>query len=76
MIVVFGGEKGGTGKSTIATNMAAMLAMSGKDTLLLDTDRQGTASAWAGSASAAIPLSPRSWPGWRSGRTWASGCPR
>lgn len=47
MIVVFGGEKGGTGKSTIATNMAAMLAMSGKDTLLLDTDRQGTASAWA-----------------------------
>lgn len=47
MIVVFGGEKGGTGKSTLATNMAAMLAMSGKDTLLLDTDRQGTASGWA-----------------------------
>ncbi len=25
-IVLFGGEKGGTGKTTLATNMAAMLA--------------------------------------------------
>ncbi len=43
-IVLFGGEKGGTGKTTLATNMAAMLALQGKDVLLLDTDRQGTAS--------------------------------
>lgn len=46
-IIVFGGEKGGTGKTTLATNIAAMLAMKGKDTLLLDTDKQGTASFWA-----------------------------
>lgn len=46
-IIVFGGEKGGTGKTTLATNMAARLAMTGKDVLLLDTDRQGTASSWA-----------------------------
>jgi len=46
-IVLFGGEKGGTGKTTLATNMAAMLALAGKDVLLLDTDRQGTASFWA-----------------------------
>ncbi len=46
-IVLFGGEKGGTGKTTLATNMAAMLALQGKDVLLLDTDRQGTASFWA-----------------------------
>ena len=46
-IILFGGEKGGTGKTTIATNMAAMLAIQGKDVLLLDTDRQGTASFWA-----------------------------
>jgi len=46
-IVLFGGEKGGTGKTTLATNMAAMLALEGKDVLLLDTDRQGTASFWA-----------------------------
>ncbi|NOR26181.1 MAG: AAA family ATPase [Desulforhopalus sp.] len=46
-IVLIGGEKGGTGKTTLATNMAAMLALQGKDVLLLDTDRQGTASFWA-----------------------------
>jgi len=46
-IVLFGGEKGGTGKTTLATNMAAMLALQGRDVLLLDTDRQGTASFWA-----------------------------
>lgn len=46
-ITVFGGEKGGTGKTTLATNIAAMLALNGKDVLLLDTDRQGTASFWA-----------------------------
>ncbi len=46
-IVLFGGEKGGTGKTTLATNMAAMLALAGKDVILLDTDRQGTASFWA-----------------------------
>ena len=46
-IVLFGGEKGGTGKTTLATNMAAMLAIQGQDVLLLDTDRQGTASFWA-----------------------------
>lgn len=46
-ITVFGGEKGGTGKTTLATNIAAMLAVKGRDVLLLDTDRQGTASYWA-----------------------------
>lgn len=46
-ITVFGGEKGGTGKTTLAANIAAMLALRGKDVLLLDTDRQGTASFWA-----------------------------
>lgn len=47
-IVVVGGEKGGTGKTTIATNLAACLAMRGRDVLLLDTDLQGSASNWAG----------------------------
>ena len=46
-ITVFGGEKGGTGKTTLATNIAAMLALKGRDVLLLDTDKQGTASFWA-----------------------------
>lgn len=46
-ITVFGGEKGGTGKTTLATNIAAMLAGNNRDVLLIDTDRQGTASLWA-----------------------------
>lgn len=46
-IILLGGEKGGTGKSTLATNMAVMRAMAGADVLLLDTDKQATSSTWA-----------------------------
>jgi chromosome partitioning protein len=46
MILLLGGEKGGTGKSTLATNMAVHLTRAGRDVLLLDADRQGTASNW------------------------------
>ncbi|RZI59726.1 MAG: chromosome partitioning protein, partial [Pseudomonas sp.] len=47
MIILVGGEKGGSGKTTIATNLAAMLAEKGRDVLLVDTDTQGSASFWA-----------------------------
>ena len=47
MIILVGGEKGGTGKTTLATNLAAMRAASGSDVLLVDTDRQGSASFWS-----------------------------
>jgi len=46
LIVLCGGEKGGTGKSTLATNLAVWLAHQGKDVLLVDTDRQLTSSRW------------------------------
>lgn len=46
MIVLVGSEKGGTGKTTIATNLAAMRAQEGFDVLLLDTDLQGSATYW------------------------------
>ena len=46
MIVLVGGEKGGTGKTTLTTNLAALRAQAGYDVLLVDTDRQGTAAAW------------------------------
>ena len=46
MILLIGGEKGGTGKTTVATNLAALRAAAGGDVLLVDTDRQGTAAAW------------------------------
>lgn len=47
MIVLIGGEKGGTGKTTIATNLAAKRALAGRDVLLIDTDAQGSANYWA-----------------------------
>ena len=47
MIILIGGEKGGTGKTTLATNLAAQRAAAGVDVLLVDTDRQGSASFWA-----------------------------
>jgi chromosome partitioning protein len=46
MIVLLGGEKGGTGKSTLATNLAACLAQQGCDVILVDTDIQRTAANW------------------------------
>ena len=47
MVLLIGGEKGGTGKTTIATNLAALRALAGHDVLLVDTDSQGSASYWA-----------------------------
>ena len=47
MIVLIGGEKGGTGKSTIATNIAVIRALKDGDVLLLDTDAQASATYWA-----------------------------
>jgi chromosome partitioning protein len=46
MIVLFGGEKGGTGKSTLATNFSISCAIQGKDTIIVDCDPQITATRW------------------------------
>jgi chromosome partitioning protein len=47
MIIAVLGEKGGTGKTTLATNLAGMRAAAGRQVLLVDADRQGSASYWA-----------------------------
>jgi chromosome partitioning protein len=47
MIVLLGGLKGGTGKSTLATNLAALRALDGHEVLLIDADSQGSAAFWA-----------------------------
>ncbi len=47
MKIVIGGIKGGSGKTTIATNLTVMRAASGKKVLLVDADEQPSASDWA-----------------------------
>lgn len=44
MIIVAGGIKGGSGKSTVATNLVVMRARQGRDVLLVDADDQETAT--------------------------------
>ncbi|MDA8094888.1 MAG: AAA family ATPase [Betaproteobacteria bacterium] len=46
MILLVGGEKGGTGKSTAATNLAVWCALEGMNVILLDADSQGTSRNW------------------------------
>jgi len=48
MIILIGGEKGGSGKSCLAQNIAAFLKLvKGRDVLLVDADPQGTTTDWA-----------------------------
>lgn len=46
MLVIFAGPKGGTGKSTAATNCAAIRTIKGRDVLLYDIDPQRTSTLW------------------------------
>ena len=47
MITVFGGIKGGSGKTTLSTNICVLQSLSGKRVLLVDADEQKSASDWA-----------------------------
>ena len=47
MIILIGSEKGGVGKSTLATNLAVLFATHGDDVVIVDADRQGTCANWA-----------------------------
>jgi len=44
MIIVAGGIKGGSGKTTVATHLAVMRALQERDVLLIDADDQETAT--------------------------------
>ena len=47
MIISFLNQKGGVGKTTLSVNVAACLARQGHRVLLIDADKQGSATTWA-----------------------------
>ena len=58
--VLVASSKGGVGKTTIATHLAAQAALTGQRTVLVDADPQGSSTRWAerraGLESAVLPL--------------------
>jgi chromosome partitioning protein len=58
--ILVASSKGGVGKTTIATHLAAQSALDGRRTVLLDADPQGSSTRWAqrraGLDSAVLPL--------------------
>lgn len=59
MLVCVGGEKGGPGKTTLATTFAAVFAAAGKRVLLVNADAQATAQQWSAMRKANYPDLPR-----------------
>lgn len=49
MIVAVAGEKGGCGKTSLAVHLSGWRACAGRDVMLVDADRQGSASMWVDS---------------------------
>lgn len=53
--ILVASSKGGCGKSTLATNLAAHFAHAGKNTALVDADRQGSSLRWAQQRPDTVP---------------------
>jgi chromosome partitioning protein len=47
LILMVGGEKGGVGKTTLATHLAVARKAAGRSVVLVDADSQGTSSTWS-----------------------------
>lgn len=67
--VLVASSKGGVGKTTIATHLAAQAALDGLNTVLVDADPQGSSTRWAqrraGLDSAVLPLDGTQGKRWR-----------
>ena len=59
MILTVGGIKGGSGKTTVATNFACIAAAQNADVLLVDADDQETASDFTAVRKEDYPAAPR-----------------
>lgn len=57
-IIALLNEKGGTGKSTVATNLASALHLRGRRVVLIDADPQGTTRDWRSASPDGIDLPP------------------
>ena len=57
-IIALLNEKGGTGKSTVATNLASALHLRGRRVVLVDADPQGTSRDWRSASPEGIDLPP------------------
>ena len=55
-LIAVGNLKGGTGKSTIAVNLACALADAGDTVILVDADLQGTATDWQAGGNLPVPV--------------------
>ena len=55
-VLTISGQKGGSGKSVTAVNLAVSLSLYGKKTLLLDCDPQASATQWSGVGALGYPF--------------------
>jgi chromosome partitioning protein len=59
MILVCGGSKGGSGKTTVCTNLAILCASEGRDVLMVDADEQESSTIFRAIRRKEHPESPQ-----------------
>jgi chromosome partitioning protein len=71
-LIAVGNLKGGTGKSTIAVNLACALAEGGGTVVLVDADAQGTAVDWHAGKRLPVPVEALPLGGERDAQRWVA----
>jgi chromosome partitioning protein len=71
-LIAVGNLKGGTGKSTIAVNLACALAADGATVVLVDADAQGTVTDWHAGERLPVPVEALPLGGERDAQRWVA----